>query len=383
MFSRPDEPDHRQQLRDSVANFVGREATLTATRAGLACEAGFSLAHWKAMANLGWTGILVPEEAGGLAMQHADLVALHHEVGRGALVEPLVTVPLLAMQALILGGNDRLVAEIIPQLLNADRLATLAWQGKRGMLGAEGVGPLAAPVGDGWVLSGRALFVPLADQATGFVAAAKTREGVLLAWVDSAPVMVSTVPHVDGSRLATVDLEGITISPDHVIAGPVLGAEILDQVLDIARLAVSAQLQGVMEQAFQMTLDHMKQRVQFGRPIASFQALQHRAVTLYVQIEMARSALLRAAATLDDPEAGPGTRSAQVSAAKSRAGEAAQMVVKECIQMHGAIGYTEEYDLSLYVKRALGLSAWLGNPGAHRARWFKLRNDFGGQGHGH
>ena len=96
-----------------------------------------------------------------------------------------------------------------------------------------------------------------------------------------------------------------------------------------------------------------------------------------------RSALLRAAATLDDPGAGWRTRGAQVSAAKSRAGDAAQLVVKECIQMHGAIGYTEECDLSLYVNRALGLSAWLGNPGVHRARWFKLRNDIGGQGHGH
>lgn len=383
LYSRPDEPDHRQQLRESVADFANREATLNATRAALASGDGFSRPHWKTMADLGWTSVLVPEEAGGLAMEHADLAALHHEVGRAVLPEPLVTVPLLAMQALVLGGNERLRNEVLPDLQSGERLATLAWQGWAGALDAEAVGPMAAPAPNGWALSGRAMFVPLADHATGFVVAAKAGNGVLLAWIDRAPAIADTVTHVDGTRLATVDLNGIAVNEDVIIAGPGTGAGILNRVLDVARLAVAAQLQGVMEQAFQMTLDYMKQRVQFGKSIASFQALQHRAVNLYVQIEMARSALLRAAAALDDPQADALARAAQVSAAKSRAGDAAQQVVKECIQMHGAIGYTEECDLSLYVNRALGLSAWLGNPRAHRARWFSLQNVVKGQAHGH
>lgn len=332
------------------------------------------------MADLGWTGILVPEAAGGLEMDYADMAALHHEAGRAVLCEPLVTVPLLSMHALVLGENEDLRNDVLPDLQAGGRLATLAWQGRAGALGSDAVGPRAEPAGDGWTLSGQALFVPLADRATGFVVAAKADDGVVLAWVDAAPVVAELAHHVDGSRMATVSLDGVSVSAGQVIAGPQAGGAILDRVLDVARLAVAAQLQGVMEQAFQMTLDYMKQRVQFGKPIASFQALQHRAVNLYVQIEMARSALLRAVAALDDPEAGAAARAMHVSAAKSRAGDAAQFVVKECIQLHGAIGYTEECDLSLYVNRALGLSAWLGNPRVHRARWFSLHKLAGGPG---
>ncbi|REG27485.1 alkylation response protein AidB-like acyl-CoA dehydrogenase [Paracoccus versutus] len=382
MFSRPEEPDHRQQLRESVADFANREATLAATRAGLATQAGFSHERWKTMAELGWTGILVPEDDGGLAMEHADLAALHHEAGRAALPEPLVCVGILAMQALVLGGNQALKDRLLPGLMGGDLLATLAWQGRAGAMGSGAVGPKAAPEGEGWTLSGQALFVPLAQEVGGYAVAADTGAGILLAWIDQSPKVVQTTAHTDGSRQSTVDLDGVKVDPGAVIAFPDRGAAILDQLLDIARLAVAAQLQGVMEAAFQMTLDYMKQRVQFGKPIASFQAIQHRAVNLYVHIEMARSALLRAAAAMDDPHADAASRAAHVSAAKSRAGDAAQLVVKECIQLHGAIGYTEECDLSLYVNRALALAAWLGNPRAHRARWFELHNA-GGQANGH
>lgn len=379
MFSKPNEPEHRQHLRDSVADFARREAPPEAIRAGLAAEEGFSPARWKTMADLGWTSILIPEDSGGLGMAVADLAALHHETGRAGLTEPLVTVPLLAMQALVLGENRALESDLLPDLQAGKRIATLAWQGRAGALGSEDVGPeaAAAPAG-GWALSGKAQFVPLAGLARGMVVAARTGSGILLGWVEGAPKVSDPVTLVDGTRQATVDLDGQHIAAEAVIAGPETGAALLDRILDIARLAVSAELLGVMERAFEMTLDHMKQRVQFGKPIGAFQALQHRAVGLYTQIEMARSALLRAVAVLDDPESGPAVRAAQVSAAKSRCGDAAQAVVKECIQMHGAIGYTSEYDLSLHVNRALGLAARLGNPRAHRARWFSLQDTAGG-----
>lgn len=373
MFSRPNEPEHRQQLRDSVADFASREAGPDALRAALASAEGFSRGRWKTMAELGWTSVLVPEDSGGLGMAAADLAALHEEAGRAALTEPLVTVPLLAMQALIRGGNRVLEAALLPGLAAGERIATLAWQGRAGALGSEAVGPAAAPAAGGWILSGRALFVPLADQASAMVVAARTGTGVLLAWAEGAPKVTATAAHTDGARLATVDLDGLHIPAEAVIAGPETGAAVLDQVLDTARVAISAELLGVMEAAFQMTLDYLKQRTQFGKPIAAFQALQHRAVNLYTQIEMARSALLRAVTALDDPATPAAHRAAQVSAAKSRCGEAAQAVVKECIQLHGAIGYTEECGLSLYVNRALGLAARLGNPRAHRARWFSLQ----------
>lgn len=371
MFSRPDEPDHRRQLRDSVADFASRDGALSQTRAAKAQDGGFSPARWKTMADLGWASLLAPEEAGGLGMDHGDLAALHHEAGRAALPEPLVAVPLLAAQALVLGGNQALKDDVLPDLLAGDRLATLAWQGRAGAMGSEAVGPKAAPAGEGWTLAGQALFVPLAAQAGGYAVAADTGAGILLAWVDQPPKVVQTTLHTDGTPLSTVDLTGVAVQRSDLIAPPDAGAAVLDRVLDTARLAVAAQLLGVAEATFQMTLDYLKQRVQFGKAIASFQAVQHRAVNLYVQIEMARSALLRAAAALDagtDP-------AAEVSAAKARCGEVAQTVAREAIQLHGAIGYTEECDLSLYVNRALALSVWLGTPRAHRARWFSLQKE--------
>ncbi|MDR5655462.1 acyl-CoA dehydrogenase family protein [Ruixingdingia sedimenti] len=372
MFAPPEDPGHRRQLRDSVTDLARRAAPPAAIRTALAADPGFCPVRWRQMADLGWTAVLLPEDAGGLGMAHADLAALHQEAGRAALPEPLVAVPLLAMQALARGDNADLRDAVLPGLMAGEVFATLAWQGRAGALGAGAVGPRAVRAGAGWHLSGQALFVPLADVSSGHVVAADTGAGVLLAWVGAKPAVVAETRQVDGARMATITLDGVEIGPEAVIAGPETGAAVLDHILDTARLAVAAELLGGMERAFEMTLDHLKTRVQFGQPLAAFQALQHRAVGLFVQIEIARSALLRAVAVCDDADAAPGARVAAVSAAKARCGEVAQAVARECIQMSGAIGYTAEYDLSLYVNRALAGAAWLGNPRAHRARWFDL-----------
>ncbi|MEP3330344.1 acyl-CoA dehydrogenase family protein [Sedimentitalea sp.] len=372
MFSRSDEPEHRKLFRESVIDFTEREATLESTRSVLAMSNAHSQQRWKAMADLGWTSLLVPEDLGGLGMDCEDLAALYQEVGRGALPEPLITIPLLVAQALVHGGNSKHKETVMPELLSGDRMATLAWQGTPGALGADGVGPLAQQNGTGWTLSGQADFVQHAAMADSYIVAAKASDGVLLAWVDAAPSIIGTALQVDGTSNATVDLDGLSVQASDVIASPSEGPAILEHVLDIARLGIVAQLQGLMEQAFQLTLDYIKQREQFGKPIASFQTIQHRVVDLYTQIEMANSALGRAARACCDPS-NDTERSQQISAAKCRAGSAAQAVVKECIQFHGAIGYTDEYDLSLFVNRVLVLSTQLGNPRVHRERWFKLR----------
>lgn len=383
MFSRPDEPAYRQQLRDSVSDFIARDATLSGTRDVLASDGAFLASRWKKMADLGWTSMLAPEHVGGLDMTHADLAALFHEMGRGALPEPVITVSLLAGQAIALGENPDLQKNVLPDLLAGDRMASFAWQAAPGGMGADCVGPDATRTQDGWLLSGRAIFVPHAAQATGYVVAAKAETGTLLAWIDAAPTVTAAVPLVDGTVQSTISVDGVAVAARNIIAAPETGQALLEQVLDIARLGIVAQLQGLMEQAFEMTLAFLKEREQFNKPIAAFQALQHRMVNLYVQIEMAQSALLRAVRALDDPKTDRSERASQVSAAKSRAGDAAQAVIKECIQLHGAIGYTAEYDLSLFVNRILVLTATLGNPRVHRARWLTLHKTRLGGSHVH
>lgn len=367
MFYHAQEPDHRRQLRDSVADFITRSVKSGDLRADIGSDIGFSSKRWKEMAELGWTSVILPEASGGLGMKIADLAAIHHEVGRAALPEPLTIVPLVA-QALALGSNADLAARLIPGLIAGERIGTLAWQGPRGAIGPHDAGPEAKLDGDGWRLSGKARFVACASAATGAVVASRTEVGVALFWLEDMPPPEDATRHTDGSVQATLCVDGLRIGPDSLIAPPDRGSTILSEILDIGRLAASAELLGLTERAFEMTLDHLRQRRQFGKPIGSFQALQHRAVDLYIQIELARSALERAVTALDG-ETEPLQRAVWTSAAKSRCGQAALLMIRECIQMHGAIGYTEEYDLSLYVNRALYLSAWLGNPRTHRARW--------------
>ncbi len=372
MFTAIAEPEHRRQLRDSVADFAQRRADAKAVRAAIASAEGFSRERWKAMADLGWTALSLPERMGGLGLGHGELAALHHEVGKAALPEPLAVVPILAAQALARGDGEALRARALPGLISGETIATLAWQGAPGALGGEGVGPQAVETGAGWTLSGSALFTPCAASAEALVVAARAASGVALFWLDGKPTVVEERRLADGSTQASASFEGVSLAADALVAGPERGAEILESVLDAARLAASAELLGLTERAFDMTMQHLKTRRQFGASIGSFQALQHRAVDHYIRIELARSALDRAARAMDGG-APAVERACEVSAAKARCGETARDVVKDCIQMHGAIGYTAECDLSLYVNRILVLSSWLGAARAHRARWAALR----------
>lgn len=370
MFSAIDEPDHRRQLRETVASFAAREAGAKQIRTSLQATGAFDAVRWRTMADLGWLALLVPEQLGGIGLEIGDLAAFHHEIGRAALRDPLIEVPLLTMQALALSSNRDLADAVLPDLISGEKVATLAWQGRAGALIAADVGPQARKEGEGWVLSGTATFVPLATNADAAVVAARTADGVALFWIEALPAPTGSVVQADGSMRSTFDFSGLRVPAGHLIAGDDAGAGILDKVLDTARLGICAQLLGAMEQAFTMTVEHLKTRNQFGKPLASFQALQHRSVDMYVLIEMARSALMRAEREL---ASGAVDAAAAISAAKSRCADAAMRVTRECIQLHGAIGYTEEYDLSLYVTRILTLAAQLGNARAHRARWFSTK----------
>lgn len=368
MFMQSDEPEHRRQFRDSVTDFAADRATPRDLRTERGGDINFSSARYQALAELGCSSILLPEAFGGLELEHGDLVALHHELGRAALTEPFAIVPLMVAQTLACGSNPALAAEMIPDLVAAERLASFAWQAAAGGVRTTDIGPVATADAEGWQLTGQAVFAPLATVATALVVAARCEDGVALFWLDEMPAVSDLRSFSDGSKQGTVCFDGTRVGADALIAGPQDGARLLQAALDRGRLAASAELLGLMERALEMTLEHLRQREQFGKPIGSFQALQHRAVNLYIQIELTRSAVNRAARAMDSGAEGSAS-TAQVSAAKSRAGDAAQLIARECVQMHGAIGYTTEYDLSLYVNRMLFLSAWLGNARAHRGVW--------------
>ena len=174
------------------------------------------------------------------------------------------------------------------------------------------------------------------------------------------------------SRSARLNFAAVATSADSRVASAATARAALQLAVDHATLAASAELLGLMECALEMTLDYLRTRVQFGKPIGSYQALQHRAVDLYIQKELTRATLGAAVAAVEDPACAAERRTAAASSAKARASQAALAICKEALQMHGAIGYTDEYDLGLYLNRALVLSAWLGNASAHRSRYAAL-----------
>ncbi len=362
------EPDDRRMLRQSVAAFVADAGAPPKVRDRRRTDGGFDRAIWRDMAGLGWLQLAVPEDQNGLSMSFGDLAALHEEYGKAAMPEPLTAVGVLAVGALSLGDNAALRGRELPALLSGERVATLAWQSGTHAMTADDVTIDAA----GGRLNGTALFVPVANSADAFIVAARHPDGVLLAWVPAtaAGVSIEVRRNADYAPLGTVALDDVGIDPDAVIAGPPAGGALLDRLLDRGRVAVCAETVGVMHQILATTLDYMRTREQFGRPIGAFQALQHRAVNLYVQLELSRSIVMKAADAID---AGSPEIPRLVAQCKVRCAEAAIAIAGQSIHLHGTIGFTEELDLSILIRRAHALSAWLGNGDASLRRYTGLR----------
>jgi alkylation response protein AidB-like acyl-CoA dehydrogenase len=229
------------------------------------------------------------------------------------------------------------------------------------------------PFEGGYRLSGTKRYVSGAAGADVYVVAARSDAGVVLACLDRDASGVSTdlEPLADGRHFGTIKLEDAVVTRERVAGIGAAASAALTRALDHATAIASAELYGVMSRALEMSVDYMKTRVQFGRPIGSFQALQHRAVDLYIQQQLASAVLEESLRELDDAPA-PSRRSAIVSRMKARCSEAGVRIGREAIQIHGAIGFTDEYDAGLYLKRALVLAAWLGNATQHRRRYAAL-----------
>jgi alkylation response protein AidB-like acyl-CoA dehydrogenase len=222
-------------------------------------------------------------------------------------------------------------------------------------------------------LNGSKSFVAGAAGADGFVVSAQTRDGLAMYWVPAgtAGVALDLQPLADGRKIGMLNLQDVVVSKNNLLASPACAAEALKSALDTTLVMASAEMSGVMGRALDMSVDYMKTRVQFGKPIGSFQALAHRAVDLHIQRELSSAVLSDAVALFDNGATGA-QRGAMASRVKARCSDAALRITREAIQIHGAIGFTDEYDAGLYLKRAMTLSAWLGNAALHRRRYAEL-----------
>jgi len=363
----------RQMLRDSAAAFAAKEANLARVRGLRGSEPGFDRGYWKKLAAQGWLGILIPEHYGGLGLGLAEMRIVAETLSRELFPEPLAACAVLARGALLYGSNEDLKRALLPELAAGNLIAGLAWQEAEGGLTPDEIAAGATCVEAGIVLNGVKRFVTPAAGVDGFIVSAREQDELTLYWVPvaSAGVKCSLEWRADGTCAGVVRLAGVEVPVSHRVAQGAAARNALARALDEAAVIAGAELFGVMDQALAITLEYMKTRVQFGKPIGSFQALQHRAVDLFIRKELAVGALDDAVRVLDrDPDAR--TRALAASRLKSRCADAALLITRDAIKLHGAIGFADECDIGLYLQRALVLAAWLGNGAMHRRRFSVL-----------
>ena len=367
--------EEQELLRETAREFVAERAPIAQLRQ-LRDErdpSGFSRELWSDMAQLGWAGIPFSEEYGGADLGYTELGIVLEETGRTLAASPLVSSVLLGGSTLLLGGNETQRKEWLTGVCGGETLLALAIQ--------EGphhspwnVATRAETDGDGYRLNGAKTFVIDGHVADRLIVAARSageqseRDGLTLFCVDaSAPgVGLARASMVDGRNAARLTLDGVRAERSEVLGEIGQGAELLDAVLDRGAAGLAAEMLGSLDTAFQKTLAYLKQREQFGVPIGSFQALQHRAARMFVQLELSRSVVLDALQALDGdhPDA-----SAKASLAKAQLSDAAPSIANECVQMHGGIGVTDEEDIGLYLKRARVTQFALGDAAFHRDRY--------------
>jgi len=359
-------------LRDSVADFVARATDLARVRRLRAEGRDCDRAIWQQMAELGWLGVLVPEASGGLGLTLAEAAIVAEGLGGALVPEPYTAVSLLAVTALVHADESATREQLLADIAAGRTLPAVAWQARAGDIETLCDGVTAGAFEGGWRLDGVKRYVVAGCDADGYLVSAQAADGAVLAWVprQTAGLTVTGEPWADGRMAGTVAFDGVAVTREQVVARGATAEAALRIARDHAALIASAELVGVMDRVLELSLDYMRTRVQFGKPIGSFQALQHRAVDLYVQRQLAGAVLedgLRRVAGANEAE-----RAALASRVKARCADAGLRIAREAIQIHGAIGFTDDYDAGLYLKRALVLSAWLGNAGQHRRRYARL-----------
>ena len=374
-MSQQDFSEHRSMLSNSVTDFA-RGVNVARVRRLRETKTECDRAVWTQMADLGWLGVLVPEQYGGMGLKLGDMAIVAQGLARALAPEPLTAAAVLAARVLADSNNERLKKKLLEGLVSGDILPATAWQEQAGTLDAGKINMQATPFEGGFRVNGSKRFIVGASNADGYIVSANSAQGMQLLWVprDAAGATLEFDTLADGRQSGTLNLSEVTVAKENVINAGAAAAASLARAIDHTAAIASAELCGIMGRSLEMTLEYLKTRVQFGKPIGSFQALQHRAVDLYIQQELSTAVLADCIGVLDgvngtEPDAK--TRSAAASRVKARCTDAALLITRQSIQMHGAIGFTEDCDVGLYVKRAMTLAAWLGNGIAHRRRYAK------------
>ena len=369
--------EEQSMLRDSARTWTQEKSPVTAFRkvrdAGL--PLGYDPAAFAEMAEMGWTGVIIPEEYGGSDFGYLSLGLVLEETGRTLTASPLLSSALAAASAIILGGTTAQKEAWLPKIAGGEAVGTLAVD-EGPHHNPSKVAVKAAKAGAGYTVSGAKTFVLEGMAANVFVVSARTsgaendKAGISLFLVDASAKGVSrkALKLADSRGAANVSFDG---APAELLGEEGKGYELLEKVLDRARAGLAAEMLGSALQAFETTLDYLKVRVQFGQVIGSFQALQHRAAKMFTDLELARSCVEAALTAIDNnspdvPEL--------VSLAKAKMGDTLHLVSNEMVQMHGGIGMTDEHDAGFFIKRARVAQMTFGTSAYHRNRFAELHS---------
>ncbi|MEL7187301.1 MAG: acyl-CoA dehydrogenase family protein [Pseudomonadota bacterium] len=350
--------EEEQMVRESAADFLTAQAGPAALRAIRDTEnpLGYSADTWQQMIELGWPAILIVEEHGGLGFSHAAMGQIMELSGSTLACSPLFTTAVAGASVLSLGGSEAQKSEMLPLVASGELTLALAIDEVSRHNPAH-VATRAVKNNDGYVVTGSKTFVVDGNGAKQLIVSARTSgepgdaDGISLFLVpsDADGVDVVRTPMVDSRNAASVKLTDVQVGDDQLIGDAGNGMSILQPALNIANVHLAAELLGMANEAFQRTLQYLKERKQFGIIIGSFQALQHRAAILWTEIELCKSIVLKALRALDES---PADASLLASTAKAKTCQTAQLATNEGIQMHGGIGMTDEYDIGFFLKRA-------------------------------
>lgn len=369
----------QEMLRDSALAFLKERAPIAALRKlrDARDATGFSRELWAGFAELGFAGVLVPEQYGGSGLGAVEAGVIMEAIGRTLAPSPFFSTALVGAALLARLGSAAQKERLLPAIAQGRHLTALAID-EHGSHRPERQSLRASAGEGGYVLDGCKVFVVDGHVADTLIVVARTAgadddaQGITLFLVprDAAGVEVERTVMADATNAARIRFAGVRVPAEAVLGGVDQGAAPLGEVLDLARAALASELLGVGDEAFARTLQYLKERPQFGKLIGEFQALQHRAAQLFTDLEITRALVLRTQQCLDEDAEPP---RALVAAAKARAGTTATLAVQEGVQMHGGIGMTDAFEIGFFMKRARTLQVLLGDANYHADRWAALR----------
>jgi len=370
--------DEQSMLQDSVLRFVENEYSFEARRKLAASDDGFSRAHWKQFAELGWLAMPIPEDHGGLGGGAVETAVLMEVFGRGLVLEPFFATVVLGAGLVADAGSNEQQAEILPAVAGGEMMLALAHGEPTSRFDLNAVATTAAKQGKGYALNGHKAVAWHAGAANRLIVSARTagkerdEKGITLFLVDpkAKGVTIRDYATNDGQRAGEVILEGVEVGAGNMLGEAGGAYPAIAAAVDRAMIALGAEACGAMAVLVEQTQEYLRTRQQFGVPLSKFQVLQHRLVEMFNEQAMSRAVVYRASATLTDSNEPTRTRAA--AAAKAQIGKSGRFVGQQAVQLHGGMGMTDELPVGHYFKRLSMIDVAFGNAEYHRRRFAKM-----------